>query len=131
MNIKVAAFTVSEKSSNTGVYKQDNRQDNKDKIIDKITANTLNSLPTCFFCCLLIFSKSIPSECQTVWIQIRPNKISGLIWVQTLRKSYQKTTLQYVKSYQDYNLNRTPNCPPPRGTGVYYTCTTLLDHQSM
>ena len=55
MNIKVAAFTVSEKSSNTGVYKQDNRQDNKDKIIDKITAYTLNSLPTCFFCCLLIF----------------------------------------------------------------------------
>ena len=57
MNIKVATFTVSEKSSNTGVYKQDYRQDNIDKIIDKITANKLNSLPTRFFCCLLIFSK--------------------------------------------------------------------------
>ena len=29
----------------------------------------------------------IPSECQTVWIQIRPN-ISGLIWVQSVCKSY-------------------------------------------
>ena len=26
----------------------------------------------------------IPSECQTVWIQIRPDILSGLIWVQTV-----------------------------------------------
>ena len=31
--------------------------------------------------------------CQTVWIQIRPNILSGLICVQTVCKSYQQTTL--------------------------------------
>ena len=35
----------------------------------------------------------IPSECQTVWIQIRPNTLSGRIWVQTVCKGYQQTTL--------------------------------------
>ena len=30
-----------------------------------------------------------PSECQTVWIQIRPDFMLGLIWVQTVCKSYQ------------------------------------------
>ena len=34
----------------------------------------------------------IPPECQTVWIQIRPNILSGLIWVQTVCKCYQQTT---------------------------------------
>ena len=28
----------------------------------------------------------IPLECQTVWIQIRPDILSGLIWVQTVCK---------------------------------------------
>ena len=57
----------------------------------------------CFkFCCgLLIFFKiiffkncfgNIPSECQTIWIQIRPNILSVLIWVQTVCKGYQQTT---------------------------------------
>ena len=35
----------------------------------------------------------IPLECQTVWIQIRPYVLLGLIWVQTVCKSYQQTTL--------------------------------------
>ena len=35
----------------------------------------------------------IPSECQIVWIQVRPNILSGLIWVQSVCKSYQQTTL--------------------------------------
>ena len=35
----------------------------------------------------------IPSECQTVWIQIRSDVLSGLIWVQTVSKGYQQTTL--------------------------------------
>ena len=42
-----------------------------------------------------IFQKNlpgIPSECQTVWIQIRPDILSGLIWVQTVCKGYQQTT---------------------------------------
>ena len=55
------------------------------------------------FCCLLIFLKInffekffsgiIRSELQTVWILIRPDILLGLIWVQTVCKSYQKTTL--------------------------------------
>ena len=32
----------------------------------------------------------MPSECQTVWIQIRPEVFSGLIWVQTVRKGYEQ-----------------------------------------
>ena len=54
-----------------------------------------------FLCRLLIFQNQlfrkilsgIRAECQTVWIQIRPNVLSGLIWVQTVCKSYQQTTL--------------------------------------
>ena len=54
------------------------------------------------FCRLLIFFQiplfrkilsGIPSECQTVWIQIRPDILSGPIWVQTVCKGYQQTTL--------------------------------------
>ena len=39
-----------------------------------------------------ILSK-IPSECRTVWIQIRFDVLSGLIWVQTFCKCYQQTAL--------------------------------------
>ena len=39
----------------------------------------------------------IPSECQTVWIQIRgdkkPDILSGHIWEQTVCMSYQQKTL--------------------------------------
>ena len=35
----------------------------------------------------------ISSECLTVWMQIRPHILSGLIWVQTVCKGYQQTTL--------------------------------------
>ena len=44
-----------------------------------------------FFFFKLIFQKNpteIASECQTVWIQIRPEVLSGLIWVQTICKGY-------------------------------------------
>ena len=34
----------------------------------------------------------IPSGCQTVWIQIRPDILLFLIWVQTICKGYQQTT---------------------------------------
>ena len=33
------------------------------------------------------------SECQPVWIKIRPDILSGLIWVQTVCKGYRQTTL--------------------------------------
>ena len=29
-------------------------------------------------------------ECQKVWIQIRPDILSGLIWIQTICKGYQQ-----------------------------------------
>ena len=35
---------------------------------------------------------SEPYQCQTVWIQIRPEILSGLIWVQTVSKGYLQTT---------------------------------------
>ena len=35
----------------------------------------------------------IPSECQAFWIQIRPDVLSGLIWVLTVCKGYQQMTL--------------------------------------
>ena len=59
---------------------------------------------SCFCCRLLIFiSKSTFSkkffqyivtlpECQTVWIQIRTDVLSVLIWVQTVCKGSQPTT---------------------------------------
>ena len=55
----------------------------------------------CFFviCCFFqnqLFGKiisEIPSECQTGWIQIRLNKMLGLICVQAVCKGYQQMTL--------------------------------------
>ena len=49
-----------------------------------------------FFFQNLFFRKiilGIPLECQAVWIQIRPDVMSGLMWVQTVCKGYQQTTL--------------------------------------
>ena len=34
----------------------------------------------------------MPSEWQTVWIKIRPDKMSGLTCIQIVSKSYQQTT---------------------------------------
>ena len=53
------------------------------------------------FCRLQIFKdqlfrkiiSEIPSDCQTGWTQIRPDFLSGLIWVQTVCIGYQQTTL--------------------------------------
>ena len=36
------------------------------------------------------------SECQTVWIQIRPDILSSLIWIQTICKDQQQTTKFYL-----------------------------------
>ena len=59
-------------------------------------------------CCLLTFFSKLTSfrksyqsfkqfgsrsECQIVWIQIRPDILSGLIWVQIVCKGYQQTTI--------------------------------------
>ena len=60
---------------------------------------SFNSLPPRIFSVFLssgdFFQKilsGMPSECQIVWVQIRPDISSGLIWVQTVCKSYQQTT---------------------------------------
>ena len=50
----------------------------------------------CWFSQNQLFQKiisGIPSEYQTDWIQIRPEILSGLIWGQTVCKSYQQRTL--------------------------------------
>ena len=46
------------------------------------------------FCLLLILFSEIPSEFQTVWIQSRPNVLSGLTWVQTCFQSYRQTATE-------------------------------------
>ena len=48
------------------------------------------------------------SECQTVWIQIRPDILSGLIWIQPVRKGYQQTTKVAVSKER---VNNTDNVP--------------------
>ena len=64
-----------------------------------VTSQELNSLPTgCLFCCLLIFFKinffekffQEYDQNQTVWILIRPDVLSGRIWVQPVCKGYQQ-----------------------------------------
>ena len=39
-----------------------------------------------------IFHEHLVSESQTVWIQIRPDFMSGLIWVQTVCKNHKQMT---------------------------------------
>ena len=39
------------------------------------------------------FFWGISFECQTDWIHIRPNILSGLIWIQTVCKSFLQTAL--------------------------------------
>ena len=66
-------------------------------------------LHTLLLCHILVFRCwifSIPSGCQTVWIQIRPDILLGLIWVQTVCKGYQQIT-KVAPSEQrvKYNFN--------------------------
>ena len=57
---------------------------------------------TCYACfsvvCYILLKTTlnfsgIPSKCQTVWIQIKPDILSCLIWVQLICKGYQRPTL--------------------------------------
>ena len=75
-----------------------------------------------FFCRRLIFFKIIKiiffqnqlqeyHQCQTVWIQIRPDMWSGLIWIQTICKGYQQTTLggkELKRNSEKYNRSYGP-----------------------
>ena len=56
----------------------------------------MNISSTAEFCTNYFFGKilsGIPLECETVWIQIRPDKMSGLIWVQTVCEGYHQMTV--------------------------------------
>ena len=79
---------------------------------------TLCLLGIFFFCHLLIFYQNQLffnwlSNCQTVWIQIRPYILSGLISVLTVCKSYQQTTRsrQWVKVYSTHQISFRLNIP--------------------
>ena len=81
------------------------------------------------FCCLLIFFQNqlfrkilsgIPSECQTDWIQIRPNKMLGLIWLQSVCKGYQQ-----IKVINSSNLVIASFFSMKRKTQIGYQQTTL------
>ena len=67
-----------------------------------IGINSLISFFACFqnFACLFFFQNHFFEiffqeyhQCQTVWIQIRSNVMSSLIWVQTVCKGYQQPKL--------------------------------------
>ena len=81
----------------------------------------LNIISTCWviFGCLLIFQNQLfrkilsgkPWECQTVWIQIRPDILSGQIWVQTVCKGYQQTRVNNANLVKQFFLLH-PQKPP-------------------
>ena len=58
----------------------------------------------------------IPSECQTVWIQIRPDKLSGLIWVHflLLSLSADNTSRQRVNQYYRKTCVKRPLSKRPK-----------------
>ena len=70
----------------------------KSKPVQKscLTLSPVENFSWFFVICWICGKNSIRntiSMCQIVWIQIRPDILSGLIWVQTVCKSYQQTAL--------------------------------------
>ena len=63
----------------------------------RLTLCSVGNFACCFDVCWIFldninfFENFLQS--QTVWIKIRPDIVSGLIWVQTVCKCYQQTTL--------------------------------------
>ena len=62
-----------------------------------------------------IILSGIPSECQTVWIQIKPDIMSGLIWIQTVCKGYQQTIL----------VSHLLDTSQKSNTGMYFDCSEI------
>ena len=52
--------------------------------------------------CLRKILSGLSSECQTDWIQIRPDVSSGLIWVQSVCKGYEQTALVMIYIKQPF-----------------------------
>ena len=50
----------------------------------------LHTLSLCHIQLFECWIFSIPSGCQTDWVQMRPDILPGLIWVQTVCKGYQQ-----------------------------------------
>ena len=76
-----------------------------------------------FYRLLIFFQRSfskilsgIPLGCQAVWTQIRPDILTGLIWVQTVCKGYQQTT-QVATSKEKSKVNN-----------VYYLIFTVRNN---
>ena len=82
----------------------------------------------------------ILSECQTVWIQIRADILSALIWVQTVCKGYQQTTkvatseervnplykLLNYNSVRYYSVNIKSFCVVSRRFSLFHFKTDLI-----
>ena len=64
-------------------------------------------LVICFFSKSTFFveNSGIPSECQTDWIQIRPDILSRQILVQSLCKGYEQMTLHVVGNGLNFRIN--------------------------
>ena len=66
-----------------------------------LTLCPLGNFSCLFVVCRFIFQinffekilSAIPSKCQTDWTRIRPDVLLGLIWVQSVCKGYEQTTL--------------------------------------
>ena len=75
-----------------------------------LTFCMLGNFSWCFVICWFVFQESFQkifsgtlSECQTVCIQIRTDRASVLIWVQTVCKDYQQTTKVTTSSERVYS----------------------------
>ena len=102
-----------------------------------------NSLPIRKFCMLFVICwfiqnqlfwkilSGILSECQTVWILIRLDILFCLIWVKTVCKSYQQTTLVHKELKTLYQqcevLNKSNN--NQSDTNGRQLLNTLLAHE--
>ena len=55
--------------------------------------------------CQTVSIKIRPDTLQTVWTQIRPDRVSGLIWVQTVCKGYLQMTLANHSIMTNYRIS--------------------------
>ena len=79
------------------------------------------------------FFRKILSDCQTVWIQIRSNLLSGMVWIQTVCKGYQQTTL-FLSLFQVGKQFELLNCDKHKSIAKKFkrdiaTCRPDITHQ--
>ena len=120
------------KLSSLKIYKEFSNSLDADPIFAcwVIFQNLLSSAVFCvFFFKIMFFEKilsGLPLQCQTVWIQIRPDKMSGLIWVQTVCKGYQQTTKSVTDSKRAKKLGREKVKLFISLTGIHQVTTSYL-----